>query len=124
MRVRFAQFVASRGYVAPARAHQLAKARPQFREVLGAIALGHGLITLEQLEDVLQHLAGDALFGEVAIRLGYLSPEHVDRLLAIQELQEAIEIGEALLLDGLIGRQQLLEELTSFFASVGCPAAT
>lgn len=96
----------------------------QFREVVGAIALAHELITLDQLDEILDLLTRDTKFGEVAIRLGHLTPDQVERLLVIQEMQEVTEICELLLLQAIFDREELLREIALFFnaASVRTPA--
>jgi hypothetical protein len=118
MRVRFAQFLASRGYVSPQQADALVWRATNVREAIGAIALSHELIDLHQLDQILAHLWGERRFGEVAVELGYLTPAQVEALLAIQELQEAVEVGEALVIRALMTRAQLAAELHEFIRQV------
>lgn len=123
MQLRFLQFLASRGRVSPAECERLSRGKRQFREVVGAIALAHELITLDQLDEILDQLTADSRFGEVAVRLGHLTSDQVERLLVIQEMQEVMEICELLLLRGMFTRDALLREVGLFFNSAGIHAS-
>lgn len=125
MHRRFLNFLTTRGRVTAEEADFIAQRKRHFREVVGAIALAHDLITLDQLDEILDQLTADMRFGEVAIRLGHLTADQVDRLLAIQEMQEVMEICEMLLLSGTMNREMLLREIAVFFnsASVRSPAS-
>ena len=115
MHRRFLNFLMTRGRVTPQEAERIDLSKRQFREVGGAIALAHDLITLDQLDEILDQLTADLRFGEVAIRLGHLTPDQVERLLVIQEMQEVMEICEMLLLRGALNRDELLREIAVFF---------
>ena len=118
MRVRFAQYMASRGYLSTEQALGMVVETGSFHELIGAIAMSHRLLDMAQLDHILSQLSGEKRFGEVAIELGYLAPEHLESLLHIQDIQEAMEFGESLIVHGMVNRSQLLEEMSKFFAQV------
>ena len=118
MRVRFAQYMVSRGYLDSDTAIGLAVESGSFHELIGAIAMSHRLIDMTQLDHVLSQLTGEKRFGEVAIELGYLTSEQIEAMLQIQEIQEAMEFGEALIVRGIATRAQLMEEMGRFFTQV------
>lgn len=118
MRSRFAQYMAQRGHLSAVEATDLSLEAASFREVVGAIALSHNLISMEQLDHILSCLGRDKRFGEAAQELGYLTDGQIESLLAIQEMQEAVELGEALMVRGLLDRSGVLAELSRFFAQV------
>lgn len=118
MQRRFLKFLASRGRISTSDPAFLRLEQRPFREVVGAIALGHNLIDLDQLDEILGCLTRDARFGEVAVGLGHLSQQQVDRLLTIQEMQEVLEVCESLILRGELTRETLMSELAAFFQSV------
>ena len=106
---------------------------------IGAIALRSNVLSLEQLESILdaQEEMQDAdqkhkLFGQLAIDLGYLTRHEVDRLLELQQLNIQLSLagqlvlGDSLDLESLLnimreylhdqpknGSHQLLEELNA-----------
>jgi hypothetical protein len=71
-----------------------------------------------QLDHILSQLTGDKRFGEVAIELGYLTESQLEALLQIQDIQEAMEFGESLIVQGIVTRARLLEEMGRFFTQV------
>ncbi len=118
MRTRFAQFLTARGFLTRRQADQIAANLLSFREVIGAIAMSHGLLNMHQLDQILSRMHDGRRFGETAIEMGMLSSAQVDALLAIQELQEAVEVGESLMIHGAITRVRLVEELGEFLRQV------
>ena len=118
MRSRFAQYMVKRGYLSADEAGSLCLEAASFREVVGAIALSHNLISMGQLDHILSCLGKDKRFGEAALELGYLTDGQLESLLAIQEMQEAVELGEALMVRGSLNRSGILAELSRFFAQV------
>ena len=118
MNIRFAQYLASRGYFDSEQVAGMVLEIGSFHELIGAIAMSHGLIDMTQLDHILSQLSGEKRFGEAAIELGYLNQPQLQALLQIQEIQEAMEFGESLIVRGLVTRLQLLEEVAKFFAQV------
>jgi hypothetical protein len=122
MRTRFAEHLASKGLIDSAAAKRVVTRAREFREVEAAMALRHDLLGPEQMEEVLKRLSPTARFGRVARDLGYLSDEQVDTLSIIQDLQDALEVGQALILDGSLKRADLLREMVEFFSRTERPA--
>jgi hypothetical protein len=122
MRSQFTQHLAKRGWVDPARAQRAADEALDFHEIIGAIALKHSLMTPDQIDHVLGQLQDGRQFGEVARELGYLSTGQVENLLVIQELHETFEVGQTLVLEGRINRNELLAEMAAFFADAAHPS--
>ena len=84
---------------------------------IGAIALRSGLLSLEQIEDILDMQESEEehkLFGQIAIDLGQLTPLEVDRLLAMQELNMQISLAGQLMLRGVLDIQSLLSLLRDY----------
>ncbi len=87
-------------------------------QTIGAIALRLNALTIEQIDGIIDYQSNDKLlFGEIAVRLGYLSETEVARLLEIQEFQRALELGELLVLAGRIDVRRLCQLLAGFFGS-------
>ena len=64
MRVRFAQYMAARGYLDSEQAVAMVVESGSFHELIGAIALSHHLIDMAQLDHILSQLTGEKRFGE------------------------------------------------------------
>lgn len=91
------------------------KSRP-----IGRILLNEGLITLQQLGEVLRATGKgdekkvDKTFGDVAIEKGFITPEQLEKALKIQtddacSLGKRRPVGRILLNEGFITLQQLGE---------------
>jgi hypothetical protein len=124
MRARFARHLAANGLIDPAMAERAAVRAAEFREVAAAIALRHDLLAPEQMEEVLNRLTPETRFGQVARDLGYLTGEQVDALSVIQDLQDVLEVGQTLILDGALKRTDLLREMVEFFKQAERPGAS
>ncbi len=86
---------------------------------IGAIALRSGVLSLEQIEQILDAQESEnvhRLFGQVAIGLGCLTPQQVDRLLQIQELNTQLSLVRQLVLQGRLELPAALESLSEFTA--------
>lgn len=118
MRESFVRYLAESGLVPEPEARRASSATLCFRELIGVIAVSHGLLTMQQVDTVLAHLTDGRRFGEVAVELGFLTPDQVRMLLEVQELHELVEIGEELLLRGILTRPQLAGALAGFFQTV------
>ena len=83
----------------------------------GAVALRLGLLTVEQIDHILetQETEGQTkLFGEIAVELGYADQSEIERLLTIQRLNRRLELGEQLVLAGRVDLDTLLTHLREF----------
>jgi hypothetical protein len=84
---------------------------------IGALSLRLDALTLENIDAIIEQQAREPkLFGELAVKLGFLSTEEVARLLEIQQMHWALELGEMLVLAGLIDLPRLAELLARFLA--------
>ena len=84
---------------------------------IGAIALRSGLLSLEQIEDILDRQESEEehkLFGQIAIGLGHLTPQEVDRLLAMQELNMQLSLAGQLVLQGSLELECLLDIMREY----------
>lgn len=121
MRAQFAQHLAAKGVIDAAAAEQAATRSAEFRELAAAIALRHDLLAPEQMEEILNQLTPKARFSQVARDLGYLTGEQIDALSIIQDLQDVLEVGQTLILDGSLTRADLLKEMVDFFKRMESP---
>jgi len=115
MRAMFSNYLVERGYVDAQEAGQITSNAQNFAEIIGALAMRNGLMTSGQIEEVLSNQQSGQLFGQAAVQHGHLSQDDVDRLLDLQALQEALEIGSILILKGRMTSQALVDEISSFF---------
>ena len=84
---------------------------------IGALSLRLDALTLENIDAIIEQQAREPkLFGELAVKLGFLSADEVARLLEIQQMHWALELGEMLVLAGLIDLPKLAELLARFLA--------
>lgn len=124
MRSEFTKYLVEKGCVDAASAQEAASAAQDFREVIGALALRYDLMGPEQVEAVLRELGPEQKFGEVAVQQGFLTRDQVDCLLQIQNLEEIVEIGGHLLLQGNLTADMLLKRMSAFLNSVVRPLLT
>ncbi len=80
---------------------------------IGALCLRFGIMDVDQLDHLLETQENEGgLFGEIGIRLGYLSEEIVNQLLEIQELNRRMELTEMLYLQGTVNLKESLSYLS------------
>ncbi|MCG3137290.1 MAG: hypothetical protein HJJLKODD_01133 [Phycisphaerae bacterium] len=89
----------------------------EFREVLGAIALRHGMLTPEQVDEVLLMADQQRPFHLIALELGFLNEQQINRLQKCQLLEEALQIGVGAILAEQLEPQVMLRELNAYFES-------
>jgi hypothetical protein len=84
---------------------------------IGALSLRLDVLTLENIDAIIEQQAREPkLFGELAVQLGFVSREEVERLLQIQQMHWALEVGEMLVLAGMIDLPKLADLLARFLA--------
>jgi hypothetical protein len=84
---------------------------------IGALSLRLDVLTLENIDAIIEQQAREPkLFGELAVQLNFVTREQVDRLLQIQQMHWALEVGEMLVLAGIIDLPKLAELLARFLA--------
>ncbi len=88
---------------------------------IGAIALRSNVLSLEQLESILdaQEEMQDAdekhkLFGQLAIDLGYLTRHEVNRLLDLQQLNIQLSLAGQLVLGDSLDLESLLDIMKEY----------
>ncbi|MBI4581987.1 MAG: hypothetical protein HY718_19975 [Planctomycetes bacterium] len=87
------------------------------REPLGMIAVGHGMLDSSQIDMILdRQRESSERFGEIAISLGFLTPEQVRTLIKIQEFRAASVLAEALALAGVLRYEDAVRYLGAFLA--------
>jgi len=101
MREAFLQYLLDQGVVEPATLSGLRGAMRMAPEPIGSIAFSFGLLGPGDVELVLDAQRRDyAPFGEIAIREGLLTREQVTQLLYVQQVRAAAGLAEALTLTG------------------------
>ena len=82
---------------------------------IGALALKLNLMTETDVDKVLeiQDVEG-GYFGELAVKAGCLSHEHVRALLEIQHLHDQLQLGEQLVVNGKLDLSTLIRSLSEF----------
>jgi hypothetical protein len=84
---------------------------------IGALSLRLDALTLESIDAIVEQQAREPkMFGELAVRLGFLTTAQVARLLEIQQMHWALEIGEMLVLAGMLDLPRLIALLARFLA--------
>jgi hypothetical protein len=84
---------------------------------IGAIALRSHLLSLEQIENILDRQESEEehqLFGQLAIDRGYLTPHQVDKLLAMQDFNRQFSLAGQLILRGILDMESLLNILREY----------
>lgn len=110
----FAQFLLERDLI-PKGVSQRLSERQFVREPIGMIAVGHGLLTPMQIDQILdcQRERRDR-FGEIAISLGFLTAVQAETLIKIQEFRTSAEIAEALALAQIMSIEEAAQYLGAF----------
>lgn len=111
----FVEYLISRDLVSAGVARQLVEHSRTPRDPVGMIAVAHGLLLPDQIDLILdeQRQSGER-FGEAAVRLGFVTEDQVGLLLKVQELRAAAEIGEALVLAGVLEFEEMAQDLGGF----------
>ncbi len=87
---------------------------------IGANALRTGLLSLEQVNNILIRQESEEehqLFGQVAIQMAYLTPDDVDRLIAIQDLNMQLTLVGQMVLRGNLQLPCLLDIMRQYLAA-------
>lgn len=115
MTTSFLTYLLDQGCVTPDHvdAHRHATDSPQ--SWIGQLMLNHGLIGVEQINEVLRRQdIHRGFFGENAIALGYVTKAQVEALLASQEVRRNAELLETLSLAGCLDMRDGLAALCRF----------
>ena len=82
-----------------------------------ALALRRGLLTCEQVDQILEIQVNSEIkkrVGEIAVDLRYLTTEQVDKLLEIQALDKELVFGQQLVLSDMLDLHTLLGMMSEF----------
>ena len=83
---------------------------------IGAIALRLDLLDLDQITNVLDiQERNQQLFGQIAINLEYITEQQVNDLIQLQRYHQLIDIGEILVIRGMITIERLQELILEFY---------
>ncbi len=85
--------------------------------LIGAVALRLGLLTVEQIDQILDIQENGKtwrLFGEIGVELGFLTPEQLDRLCQLQRIHRLLEAGEQMVVRGQLDVNSLVQGLSDF----------
>ncbi len=125
MRRELADSLTEKGLIAEAALQRLADDGWNIRDPIGLLAYAHGLLPVESIDEVLTTQKDlDLRFGETAVRMGLLSAHQVDVLLLIQQYRSAMELAEALALNGDIDFDEVMRAFHEFWATKFQPAKT
>jgi len=87
---------------------------------IGALALRLGLLDLDQIDRILDMQDADKrLFGEIAVNLEFITEDQVEGLIQLQRYHQLLEAGEALIIRGLVTIEQLQESLLEYYRERG-----
>lgn len=112
----FIQYLLNHDLIPASASRCLSNHTCMIREPIGMIAVGHGLLGGPQIDKILDEQRGCSdRFGEIAIRLGFLTAEQVETLVKIQEFRTAVSITEALALAGIIKYEDAVRYLGRYF---------
>lgn len=84
-------------------------------DTFGAIALKMNLINMSTIDIIMEAQTKEGLrFGELAVRLGMISEEQAQGIVALQRFHRSLETGERLVVNGQLKLPDLLRVLADF----------
>jgi len=112
----FTTFLMDRDLI-PAGAFKQLSASRLTREPIGMIAVGHGLLSAAEIDQILDRQRQTSeRFGEIAVEMGAVTADQVDTLVKIQEFRTAVAICEALALAGTLRCEEAFRYLGTYLA--------
>jgi two-component system chemotaxis sensor kinase CheA len=114
--LRLATFLVTRGVLTAEQALDALNRHRARRPLLGCLAVELGLMSVDQLFEVVNQMGDDVRFGTIAVRLGYLSSTDLGQLLLLQE-QRTPPLHECLVEDAFLDRERLNAELAAYRAN-------
>jgi len=116
MNTAFARFLVQRGEITGEAADRfITWVSRSARVPIGMIAVGHGLISGAQIDDILDRQSESGMrFGEAAVDMGLLTDDQVETLLDIQAFRQCAEQAEVSALLGLLPFQEVARALGDF----------
>ncbi len=118
MRREFADYLLEKGLIGDDALQRLADEGWNIRDPIGLLAYAHGLLPVESIDEVLTTQRDlDLRFGETAVRMGLLTNPQVEVLLMVQQYRSAMELAEALALQGEVDFEEVMKSFHEFWAS-------
>lgn len=122
MRREFADYLLEKGLISDDSLQRLADEGWNIRDPIGLLAYAHGLLPVESIDEVLTTQRDlDLRFGETAVRMGLLTNPQVEVLLLIQQYRSAMELAEALALQGEVDFEEVMKTFHAFWAEKAHP---
>lgn len=82
---------------------------------IGAIALRLGILDLDQIDRILDQQEDDRrLFGEIAVALEFVTQDQVDRLISLQRYHQLLEVAEFLVIRGQVDVVEMQTHLLDY----------
>lgn len=114
--MRLGEFLIMRGRVSKTEVDIACRTQLVTNHLIGILAVDQGLMTADELEQVLNHQTTarpELRFGEVALGLGVMTRSQLDGLLELQA-ENRLRIGEALVLQSCMTERELRQELKAY----------
>ena len=84
---------------------------------IGALALRLGLMTIDQIEHVLEYQSKNPeLFGHIATNLDYLNESQVEKIVELQKVHHLLEVAEQYYLHSNVPLIDLLNLTTQYYS--------
>ena len=120
MKQCFTEFLVSQGAIDAEEGASVRAWAHQSRDLLGTIAMDHGILDGEQIRAVVsRQREGGEMFGDVCVELGFMGRRELDVLLGAQDLRTIRCEAERLMLLGAVGIGEVEGLLSGFYGS-GC----
>lgn len=114
-RDQFVGFLVARGDLRPEQAQFVRDLTPQFRDSVAALLVRNNLLDPWKIDELIA--SGEADVASALRDRGWLDNDQVRRVLAVQELRELIEVGEAAVIQGLLSAPRFQAALVAFLES-------
>ncbi len=116
----FLKFVAETLALAPSELPDVSKVNDA-GNTFGAICVRLGLLTIPEIEDILEAQKNDRgrRFGEIAVELGLITERQIDGVLHLQVFYRSFEQAALLVVDGRLEMERLGQLWAAYAASRG-----
>ncbi len=116
--MKFGEYLVKKGKIEESELEAALKSQEEEHITLGVLAVRENLLNNKQLSAILDNQREKrekgGLFGEIAIELGFLTRDDIDKLLILQKKARNL-LGEILILYGAISKNDLEDELRQFY---------
>lgn len=115
MKTEFAEHLITTERMTRERLEAIPRNEWMYREPIGRLAMMHGLLSGDDVEEILRHQhTDDRLFGEIAVQLGMINRHQLDVLVRGQSIRACLELVEDLALAGILEFKTGLEATIEF----------